>query len=125
MRSESRDARTKRQSLSRRLSGKQNVRAERLYSVIGNKGCKEVKKSTLCTSYIVLRTTIHPSSFPSLLRLNSRNHYGIEDIIYSAASAEVVDGFVETLEHGANSHCSSFPLDGFVGIVSRVQIREY
>ncbi len=49
---------------------------------------------------------------------------GVDDIVYGAASAEVVDGFFQPLQNGADGDGSGFALNGFVGVVARVEVRE-
>ena len=81
------------------------------------------QKASLCTLFYV----VTPSSYllpNSLLCLNGCNHHRVENIVYGAASAEVIDWFIHSLKHRSNSHGTSFPLDCFISIIPGIQVRE-
>lgn len=49
---------------------------------------------------------------------------GVDDVLDGGASAEVVDGAVKSLEHGADGIDAGGALDGFVGGVAGIEVRE-
>ena len=56
------------------------------------------------------------------LRLNGSDHHGIENISYRAATTQVIDRFVEALQHRTDRQSACLPLHGFVGVVAGVQV---
>ena len=47
---------------------------------------------------------------------------GVDDVIDQRASRQIVDGFVESLQHRTDAHDSGAALHGFIGGVAGVQI---
>jgi len=68
------------------------------------------------------RKSINPLIINHLqaLRLNSSDDNRIINIINQASATQVIDRFIQSLEHGTDGDGARFSLDGFVGIIAGV-----
>ena len=57
-----------------------------------------------------------------MLSLNRRDGNSVDDVFHGTTATEVVHRLVEALKNGTDGNGTGFPLDGLVGVVSRVEV---